>query len=190
MQRALISKVGSSCHHKWNLAPPEMGWRLAQCKPCRKRDAFPVGPVGEPTYCSRCVTSRLRQDHYGESFCLVCGNRPAGPTMTKREFLRYKGVRTKLSREEMAPVIEYASIHGITAASKHFKHPLSTVGKWAAGISPKKWPQKEYSEVDKRKALEIYQLTGQNFRKTARQTGIPRSTLQSWRERGDWYKAL
>jgi len=110
--------------------------------------------------------------------------------MTKREFFRYKGIRIKLTKEEMAPVIAYASIHGITAASKHFNHPLSTVGKWAVGMSPKKWPQKEYSEFDKQKAHEVFRLTGNNFCKTARQTGIPRSTLQSWRERGEWHRAV
>ena len=180
----------SSCRHKWKLAPPEKGWRLAQCKTCRKQDAFAVGPVGETRFCSRCRTSRLSKDLNDEYFCFVCGNRPSGPTMTKREFFRYKGIRIKLTKEEMAPVIAYASIHGITAASKHFNHPLSTVGKWAMGMSPNKWPQKEYSEFDKQKAHEVFRLSGNNFCKTARQTGIPRSTLQSWRERGEWHRAV
>ncbi len=179
-----------TCRHKWQLSAPEKGWRLGQCKNCHKQDAFPVGPVGETEYCSHCRTTRLNKDLYGEYFCFVCGNRPLGPTITKREFFRYKGIRMRLTQEEMAPVIKYASIHGITAASKHFQHPLSTVGKWAAGMSPKKWPEKEYSEVDKQKAHEVYQLTGKNFYQTSRETGIPRSTLQSWKERGVWYRTI
>jgi len=110
--------------------------------------------------------------------------------MTKREFLRSKNVNKPLTEEEMAPVVSYARIHGITAASRYFNHPLSTVGKWAHGESPKKWQHRHYSHMDKVKALEVYRMTGNNFKETAQQTGIPRSTLQGWSDRGEWYKAL
>ncbi len=180
----------SNCKHKWDLADPEYGWRLARCLSCKSVDAFEVGPVGETKFCSRCVTTRLTVNQVGEIYCLVCGNRPSGPTMTKREFLRSKNVNKPLTEEEMAPVVSYARIHGITAASRYFNHPLSTVGKWAHGESPKKWQHRHYSHMDKVKALEVYRMTGNNFKETAQQTGIPRSTLQGWSDRGEWYKAL
>lgn len=139
-----------------------------------------MGPVNEQDTCSRCVTKRLFKDSTGELYCPVCGNRPVGPTMNKREFLRSQGIVKRFSKEEMAPVIAYAEKYGISAAARKFNHPVGTVGKWAKGKSPFIFGVKNYPPEQKESALRTLDRNNRNFYSTAKVTGIPRSTLQKW----------
>lgn len=178
----------SSHDHKWKYEDPDRGWVLAICSHCGQRDAFPIGPANEVGCCTRCEQATLFRESPGELVCRVCGNRPAGPLISKRSFLRSRGVRKRLTIEEMAPAIRYARQHGITAAARRFGHPLSTMGSWAKGQSPFRFGIKDYLPSEVNRAFDLYLDLGHNFYATAKATGIPRSTLQNWKRKGVWHQ--
>ena len=97
--------------------------------------------------------------------------------ISKREFLRSYGVSKPYSDEEKLPVIKFALEYSISGASKKFKFPVSTIHNWVRGENLAN--KDKYTTEFKIKIVKEYEKTS-NFYKTARKTGVPRSTLQVW----------
>lgn len=101
----------------------------------------------------------------------------ASELISKRDFLRGQGISKPYSEEEKIPVIQYAIQFSIARASKQFKLPISTIHNWIRG---KNLANKDkYTQKFKLEIVNEYKKTN-NFYKTARETGVPRSTLQVW----------
>lgn len=97
--------------------------------------------------------------------------------ISKREFLRSHGVSKPYSDQEKLPVVEYALQYSISRASKQFKLPISTIHNWVRGENLAN--KDKYTTEFKVEIVREYEKTN-NFYKTARKTGVPRSTLQVW----------
>lgn len=174
--------------HKWlknrKSTLPHCGWSLRQCEWCGKVEAVPTDGSQEkpPSRCPKCLNRNIVQDSDRRRYCIGCGYTIAlqVPTMTKREFYRSQKLRIRYTREEKAPIIAYAKVHGLGAASRKFKTPLATVGSWMKGQSPYPLSKKRYTEEFKRTVLN-YLEQEQNLKKTSRHFAIPRSTVQNWR---------
>ena len=154
------------CKHHYVLDQSKDGWALAQCKWCKRINAF--------------------QNQYK--------SHPDPTTLAeKRDFLRSAG--KVVSSNHWTPIARdkvIASIKtiGINKTAKKFNMPVSTVGAWGKGLSCNKSNRTKYQEDFKRKAVATA-LKTKNIRRTAINLDIPRSALQIWiKKYGEEYSHL
>jgi len=174
--------------HKWlknrKSTLPYCGWTLLQCAWCKKVEAVPTDGDQDKNInrCPKCLYNNLTLDSEGRRYCISCGFTIAVrvPKMTKREFYRSQKIRVPYTREEKEPMIAYAKVHGLGAASRKFKTPLATIGSWMKGQSPYPLSKIRYTEEFKKTVLTYLEKVG-NQKKTGRHFHIPRSTVQRWR---------
>ena len=101
----------------------------------------------------------------------------ASDVISKREFLQLNNVAKPYTESEKMPVIKHALLNSIQEASKEFNIPTSTIGNWMKGKNPAN--KDKYSMAYKKKVVKEYQEK-ENFYQLAKDTGVPRSTLQLW----------
>ena len=154
------------CKHHYVLDQSKDGWALAQCKWCKRINAFQNQYKSHPDP----TTLAEKRDSL----------RSAGKVVSSNHW-------TPIERDK---VIASIKTIGINKTAKKFNMPVSTVGAWGKGLSCNKSNRTKYQEDFKKKAVATA-LKTKNIRRTAINLDIPRSALQIWiKKYGEEYSHL